>query len=126
MILADWMILIAAFLPLVSVGIAKAGAPGFDNATPRAWADGLSGWRQRAEWAHRNHFETFAPFAAAVLVAQLAHAPAGWIDALAVGFVLCRIAYTAAYVGDRPTLRSAIFSLGLLCVIGLFVVAATV
>ena len=38
-------------------------------------------------------------------------------------FVATRILYTLAYVTDRATLRSILFMLGALCIVGLFVAA---
>ncbi len=120
------MLLAAALLPYLTVGAAKFGGSGstYDNRRPRAWTERLAGWRQRAEWAHRNHFEAFPPFAAGVLVASFEHAPAGWTDLLAGVFVASRLAYTVAYCADRPLLRSGAWGVGLLCVVGLFLVAA--
>jgi uncharacterized MAPEG superfamily protein len=115
-----WTILAAAVLPYLCAAAAKYGGAGYDNARPRSSLEGLTGWRQRADWAQRNHFEAFAPFAAGVLTAHIAHAPQHLIDLLAGGFLLARVAYTAAYVGDAPTLRSLLFGIGFACVIGLF------
>ncbi len=117
--LAYWMILIAVLLPYVMAGLAKHGG-GIDNKQPRVGLEGLQGWRQRADWAHRNHFEALPAFAAGVLVAELAHAPQFRIDSLAVLFVLLRATYSVAYVADRAGLRSASWAGGLLCVIALF------
>jgi uncharacterized MAPEG superfamily protein len=124
MTVAFWMILAATFLPMLCAGLAKAGGRGFDNAAPRVWLDAQSGWRRRADWAQRNHYEAFPPFAAAVLVAAVAGAPQRAADALAVAWVLLRLAYTAAYVLDRPTLRSVLWTLAFACVVGLFATAA--
>ena len=44
----------------------------------------------------------------------------GAVDALAAGFVAFRVGYTAAYVLDRPVLRSALWFLAIGCVIALF------
>ncbi|HYZ64970.1 MAG TPA: MAPEG family protein [Acetobacteraceae bacterium] len=120
MTVALWTILAAALLPYLCAAAAKYGGPGYDNARPRSSLEALGGWRQRADWAQRNHFEAFPPFAAGVLTAELVHANQGLIDALALLFIAVRIAYTAAYILDAPTLRSALFGLGLACVIGLF------
>ena len=124
MTVAFWAILVASLLPIASSVLSKWGAKGMDNAAPRAWIEGLSGWRRRADWAQRNHLEALPPFAAAVIVAHLAHAPQGAANLLAVAFVLVRIAYTAAYVLDRPSIRSLLWSVGFACVIGLYVIAA--
>jgi uncharacterized MAPEG superfamily protein len=123
MTLALWMILAAAMLPYGTVAFAKATSD-VDNRTPRLSAERMTGMAQRADWAHRNHFEAFAPFAAAVIVAQLAQVPQGRINALALAFVVLRIAYTWAYLVDRASLRSSLWGLGLACVIALFVLAA--
>lgn len=120
MTLANWMILAAAMLPYLAAVIAKAGAAGFDNSAPRAWLEKQGGFRQRADWAQRNHFEAFPPFAAAVILAQMAGAPQGRIDLLALAFVLLRLAYTGAYLANLATPRSLLFGLGIGCVVWLF------
>ncbi len=115
-------ILAAALLPYLTVALAKLPG-GIDNRAPRRDMEALEGWRRRADWAHRNHFEAFAPFAAAVVVAGLAHVAEDRIDVLAAVFVLARLAYTAAYVADRATLRSLFWAVGFGAVISLFVLA---
>lgn len=123
MTLAYWCILAAALLPYFTVGIAKWDR-GFDNARPREWLERRRGAAQRAYWAHQNMFEAFPAFAAAVIVAHLAGAAQPTVDALALVFIAARVAYVGAYIADRPTLRSIVWGIGLLCVIGLFVAAA--
>ena len=120
MTFALWTILAASVLPDLCAAAAKYGGPGYDNASPRSSLEALTGWRRRADWAQRNHFEALPPFAAGVLTAHLVHAPQGVVNWLAGGFILARLAYTAAYVGDTPNLRSLLFGLGFACVIGLF------
>ncbi|HXM84672.1 MAG TPA: MAPEG family protein [Stellaceae bacterium] len=122
MTFAYWMILAAAFLPYLTVAIAKSA--GIDNRAPRVSLDRLKGWRKRADWAHRNHFEAFAPFAAAVIVAELAHAPQSRIDLLAGAFILLRLIYTALYIANQAAWRSIVFTLGFLCIVALFVIGA--
>jgi uncharacterized MAPEG superfamily protein len=119
MTFAYWMLLAAALLPYFTVALAKSG--GVDNRAPRDGLESLTGWRRRADWAHRNHFEAFPAFAAAVIVAELAHAPQGRIDLLAGVFVVLRLIYTALYLADQATLRSIVWSLGLIAIIWLFV-----
>jgi|SRR5579859_6127191 len=120
--LAYWMILAAGVLPHLTIFLVKrAGSPDFDNHRPRAWLENLSGWRQRGDWAHRNHLEVFPLFAAAVFVAELTQAPQERIDLLAVGFVAVRILYTGLYLADLATLRSIVWSLGFAVTVWLFV-----
>lgn len=119
MTLPHAMVLLAALLPYLTVALAKGGRSGYDNRRPRAWSSRLDGWRARAEAAHRNHFEAFAPFAAAVLLAERGPDPA-WVGPLAAAFVALRVGYTAAYLADRPTLRSVLWFAALGCVVALF------
>jgi uncharacterized MAPEG superfamily protein len=125
MTFALWMILVAILLPIVTTGMAKWGAPDLDNNAPRLWQERLTGWRKRADWCHRNHFEALPGFAAAVLVAQIAHAPQSSANLLAGLWVGFRIAYTVCYLSDRATLRSFAWVGAFFCVIGLFITAGT-
>ncbi len=123
MSIAFWMILVAALLPYLTVGLAKFSGGDYDNADPRAWSATLSGWRARAYAAHQNHFEAFPPFAAAVIVATLANASPPLVDRLAIAFVLLRIAYAAIYIRGNARLRSVAWALGFVCVVALFFAA---
>ena len=123
MSIAYWCVLIAAFLPYLWVLIAKASA-GYDNHAPRAQLAQATGYRQRANWAQLNAFEAFAPFAAAVIIAQTSAATAAWVNGLAVGFVLLRILHGVFYVLDWASLRSLVWMGGFACVIALFLAAA--
>ena len=116
-----WMVLVAALLPYAAVGIAK-GQRGYDNAKPRDYLSKLEGWRARADWAHRNHFEAFPAFAAAVIVAQMKGTNQHTIDLLAGLFIVVRLAYTAVYIAGFAPVRSLLWFVGLGCVIALFVV----
>jgi uncharacterized MAPEG superfamily protein len=122
MTLGYWMVLAAGILPYVSIVVAKWGRD-YDNAAPRVGLERLGGLRQRAYWAHLNGFEAFPLFAAAVIIAHLAHAPQQWLDGLALGFVLLRVVYTFCYIYDKPTLRSLAWAAAFLCVIGLFIIS---
>lgn len=120
MSLSLWCVLIAAILPIATVALAKWSSPGFDNGDPRGWASSATGWRKRAIAAQQNGFEIFPLFAAAALTVEtLGHADAT-ADVLSVVFIALRIAYVACYLGDRPTLRSAVWSLGFFVAVALF------
>ena len=122
MTFAYWMVLAAGLLPYFAVVLAKSG--GIDNRAPRQSLAKLTGWRQRADWAQRNHFEAFPLFAAAVIIAELARVPQSRIDLLAGLFIGLRLLYTAMYILDRASLRTIVWALGLMAVLGLFVLAA--
>ena len=123
MTFAFWCVLVAALLPYATVALAKYDRT-YDNRSPRDWEARLEGRGRRAVFAHQNHFEAFAPFAAAVIVAHLARAPQLPVDVLAGAFIVARVAYTWAYLADRHYLRSLLWTAGLACVVGLFFAAA--
>jgi uncharacterized MAPEG superfamily protein len=119
--LAHVCIVVACVLPIVCAGIAKGGKfgqprakGGYDNHDPRAWLAKQEGYRARAANAMANSFEALPLFIAGVLIAQITGARLGLVDALAVAFVLLRVAYIAAYVADRANLRSLVWLLALL------------
>lgn len=124
MTIAYWCVLLAAFLPFAFTGVAKFAGPGFNNRRPREFQATLTGMRGRAHAAHLNSFEAFPPFAAAVIIAHQLQAPQGTVDAIAVAFIVLRIAYGVLYIVDQHWWRSIVWSLGLACVVALFVVAA--
>jgi uncharacterized MAPEG superfamily protein len=46
--------------------------------------------------------------------------PQGLIDGLAIGFLVVRLGYVAAYLGDKPSLRSVIWAVGLAVNLAIF------
>lgn len=121
---ALWCVLFAGLLPYFTVVAAKRAGGGYDNSSPREWAKSLDGFRQRAYAAHQNHFEFFPFFAAAVIIAEWKTGGSTAVDRLVLAVVVCRLVYTGAYFTDRPTLRSIAWGLGIIGIIGLFVLAA--
>ena len=119
---AAWLVVYASKLPL-AVAMHRAG--GYDNRHPRAQQAGLTGWGARSLAAHQNGFETFAPFAAAVLVAHLGGGPNQVVDAFAVTFVASRVVYTGCYLADLASLRSAVWTVGFIATLGLFLAPLT-
>ncbi len=130
MTIANWCVLTACVLPLVTVGLAKVSsaklprnAGQYDNNNPREWAKGLSGWQQRANAAQYNGFEAAPLFIAAVLLAQQAHADQGRIDTLALIFVGLRVLYVAAYLMNLGAIRSTLWMGGVAVSVALFAMA---
>ncbi|MCB1309327.1 MAG: MAPEG family protein [Leptospiraceae bacterium] len=126
-------ILIAGLLPYIAkipVAVAMRRAGGYDNHHPREQQNRLVGMGKRAVAAHYNFFEAFPFFAAGVIVYMLIR---GLVDGISAGsltaavhpqdlsmwivqvssilFLVLRLAYLAAYLGDLATLRSLIWSL---------------
>ena len=77
-------------------------------------------WGTRAHRAYLNAIETFAPFAALVIVAQVA----GKADAMtafwAASFFWLRLIHAAVYLLAIPYIRTVVFTLGFICVAGIF------
>jgi uncharacterized MAPEG superfamily protein len=113
MTIAEWAVFAAVILYLLTVAPVKAlGHRTFDNANPRDPAFYKPGISARALGAHINGIETFPFFAAAVLLAEFRHGPQNWIDLLSAVFVFARLAFVAAYLGNKPTTRTLLWNLG--------------
>jgi len=122
---AYWCVLIAAILPYAWAAVAKSGGQRYNNRDPRGWVARQEEPRvHRAYGAHLNAFEAFAPFAAGVVLAQLAQVPAERIATLALVFIAFRIAHGLMYVGNQPLLRSTAWAGGFVCVLALLAMAA--
>jgi uncharacterized MAPEG superfamily protein len=116
MTIANTCVLIAAALPIATVGMAKAStarqrrsAGGYDNNHPREWTAKLSGWQARAAAAQDNGFEALPLFVFAVLAAQMAQLDQARTDHLAIAFIATRLVYTAMYLSNQATLRSLVW-----------------
>jgi uncharacterized MAPEG superfamily protein len=105
-------------LTIVPVKWISAGQ--YDNSRPRDPAFYDSGIRERALGAHQNGLEAFPFFAIAVLLAEFRTAPQNLINELSVLFLIVRMAYVLTYVGNRPSLRSILWTLGFLITVAIF------
>ncbi|MAA76245.1 MAG: hypothetical protein CMN28_16260 [Salinisphaeraceae bacterium] len=128
MTIALWCVLIAAYMPLLWTAAAKFGGPEklgpAQNKNPRAFLATLTGAQARANAAQQNAFEAFPPFAAAVIIAEMAGAAQGWVNTLAMAFIAFRLVYGGLYIADLGIPRSLAWSGGVVCVVLLFVAAA--
>ncbi len=120
MSIAYWCVLVAGLFPYIFTVLAKAKGIDFDNHSPREYLNNLTGWRKRANWIQINSFEAFPFFAAAVIIANLNHAPSNKIDILAMSFILFRILYAIAYLKNIASLRTIVWTGGFICVVSLF------
>ena len=77
-------------------------------------------WGKRADRTYLNAVETFAPFAALVIVAHIA----GKANAMTAFWAMCffwlRAAHAVVYLLAVPYLRTLIFVLGFVSVAGIF------
>ena len=125
MTVAEWCVFGTLMLYLLTIAAVKWTAlRGFDNARPRDPDFYQDPIRARALGAHQNGIEAFPFFAAAVLLAEFRLGPQYLIDELAVLFLIVRIAYVFTYLGNRPTLRSILWSIGFAINIAIFFLPA--
>ena len=110
--LAYWCVMAAVLLPIICAGIAKGGrAERFDNQDPRGWLARQQGYRARANAAQANSFENLPFFIGAVINAHQLGASQGWVDALALVYIVRRVAYVASYLANVAWLRSSFYLL---------------
>jgi uncharacterized MAPEG superfamily protein len=125
MTVAEYCVFGTLMLYLLTIAPVKwIGFRRFDNARPRDpgfYDDPIAA---RALGAHLNGVEAFPFFAIAVLLAEFRSGPQQAINELAVLFLIVRIAYVLTYLGNRPTLRSILWSVGLIINIGIFFMPA--
>ncbi|HSV70915.1 MAG TPA: MAPEG family protein [Methylibium sp.] len=110
-------VLAAALMPIVCAGLAKRsgfGRPrrdcGYDNHAPRDWLARQTGLPARANAAQANGFEALPFFIGAVAIALPAGAPLERVQALAIAWVLLRLAYVGCYLADRQLARSLVWA----------------
>jgi uncharacterized MAPEG superfamily protein len=78
----------------------------------------------RSHRAFLNALEASGPFIAAVLAAMLSGASPYWVNLLASVFVVSRIAVAFVHIATtNQPMRSAIWSVGFLCILGLVITA---
>ena len=77
-------------------------------------------WGMRANRAHVNAVEAFAPFAVLVLVTQAAGKADGMTAFWAMSFFWLRLAHAFIYLLAIPYVRTLIFTLGWVCCCGIF------
>jgi uncharacterized MAPEG superfamily protein len=114
-----FMLIYAPRMAAIRGAIAQEGR--YDLAEPRLQQARLTGRGGRAQAAHLNSIEAFAPFAAAVWVAHYAGSDPLLRDTLAVVFVVARGLYILAYLADLNPWRTVAWTVGIFAVIGLFV-----
>lgn len=117
--------MVACALPFVWAVVAKllGGFRAADNKAPRVFLDKLSGRAAYAHAAQANSFETLPMFLAGVILAMYCFVPQHVVNALAWLYVGVRVLYGWAYVMGASTLRSILWSLSMICIAMLYVLA---
>ena len=91
-------------------------AQNYVDPSPRA----VPFWGQRANRAHLNAVESFAPFAALILIAHVANRADGAIAFWAGAFFWLRLAHAIVYWLGFPFIRTLLFVLGWIAVVAIF------
>lgn len=93
----------------------------YDDPTPRP----VPNWGKRANRAHLNAVESFAPFAALVLIIHATSQQTSTTAFLCMAFFWLRVIHAIVYLAAIPYVRTLVFTLGFICVLGLFWQAVT-
>ena len=113
------MLTAALWIPYIACQVMTNGA-----LSPTEYADPkprpVPLWGERANRAHLNAVESFAPFAALVIVAQIAGKANAMTALWAASFFWLRLAHAVVYWAAIPYLRTVLFTLGFVCVAGIF------
>src|ERR1700722_9557318 len=78
-------------------------------------------WGKRADRAYINAVETFAPFAALVILIHLAGKENATTAFLTMAFFWLRVAHAVVYWAAIPFIRTLVFTLGFVTVLALFI-----
>jgi len=77
-------------------------------------------WGKRADRAHLNAVEVFAPFAALVIIAQIAGKANAMTAFWTMLFFWMRLVHAVVYLLAIPYVRTLVFTLGFVAVAGIF------
>jgi uncharacterized MAPEG superfamily protein len=108
----------ALWIPYVVCQVMTNGALSGENyvdPTPRP----VPLWGQRANRAHLNGVEAFAPYAALVLIVHVADKESAMTAFWAMAFFWLRLAHAIVYWFAVPFVRTLLFTLGFISVCGL-------
>jgi uncharacterized MAPEG superfamily protein len=90
--------------------------PNYVDPTPRP----VPLWGKRADRAYLNAVEVFAPFAALIIIAHITGKANSMTAFWAVWFFWMRLAHAVVYLLAVPYVRTLLFTLGFVAVVGLF------
>ncbi len=113
------MLTAALWIPYVVSQVMANGflaRPNYVDPTPRP----VPLWGKRADRAHLNAVEAFAPFAALVIIAEIAGKSDAMTAFWTISFFWLRVAHAVVYWLAIPFLRTLIFTLGFVAVVGVF------
>jgi len=92
-------------------------AQNYVDPTPRP----VPHWGKRADRTYMNAVETFAPFAALVVLIQLTGKADSMTAFWAMSYFWLRVVHAVVFLAAIPFIRTIVFVLAYVCIIGLFV-----
>jgi uncharacterized MAPEG superfamily protein len=107
------------WIPYVVAQVTTNGAlkpPDYVDPSPRS----LPPWGKRADRTYINAVENFAPFAAIVIAIHLAGKANAITAFWTMSYFWLRVAHAVVYLLGIPYVRTVIFTLGYVAVVGLF------
>jgi uncharacterized MAPEG superfamily protein len=109
----------ALWIPYIIAQVLTNGALTSENyvdPTPRT----VPTWGKRANRAHLNAVEVFAPFAALVIIAQLTGKANATTAFWSMSFFWLRLAHAVVYLLGIPYVRTLVFTLGFVATAAIF------
>ena len=101
-----WCIFFAGILPIICAGISKF-KQGYDNDNPRKWLASQSGFRERANSAQQNSWESFIWVSVALTLAiTFSTEQMDFVNLMSILYVFLRILYVLFYVVGFSNLRT--------------------
>lgn len=113
------MLTAALWIPYVVCQVMTNGflqPPNYVDPTQRP----VPNWGKRADRTYLNAVEVFAPFAALVVIAHVTGKANAMTAFWAQSFFWLRVAHAVVYWLGWPYIRTAVFTVGFLTVVGLF------
>ena len=114
------MLTAALWIPYVVCQVMTNGPLQPNNYVDPALPRPVPVWGQRAHRTYLNAVEVFAPFAALVIVAQLTGKANATTAFLSASFFYLRLAHAIVYWAGLPYLRTILFTLAFVAVVGIF------
>src|SRR5882672_6522460 len=109
----------ALWIPYIIAQVVTNGflePPNYVDPTPRP----VPPWGKRADRAYLNAVECFAPFAVLVIIAHVTGKANAMTAFWAISFFWLRLAHAVVYLLAIPYVRTLVFTLGFVAVVGLF------
>lgn len=114
-------LVLVIYLARIPVIQAQKQLGGYDYHNPRAQQARLEGLGQRANAAHHNSFEALQLYLAAFIACVASGNTDALMQQLAIGYLMCRVAFVLLYWLDKAYLRSAVWVLGFAAILTMLV-----